>query len=103
MVDMLNHRWHLQYSLSQWRKCFDTIWSTIIEPKIAHYSWCLAFQGLYLGLNSNTLGFQTTDASFLDNQSLSCIYSGSIGMPKTIGIGFITFSSHLGFNLFLGA
>ena len=49
MVDTLNQRWHLQSSLSQWRKCFDTIWNSITEPKIAHFSLCLAFQGLPLG------------------------------------------------------
>ena len=56
MVDSLNKHWHLQSSLSQWRKRFDTIWSAITEPKIAHFAWCLAFQGLPLGPRLKHIG-----------------------------------------------
>lgn len=63
-------------------------------------SWC--FKVFLLGLGSSILGFQILGVYYVDNQSLFCLFFGSIDVPKTINIGFKIFLSHFGQNLFPG-
>lgn len=54
------------------------------------------------GLGSSILGFQTSNALFVGNYCLSCIFFGFVGIPKIIGTRFMIFSSHSNLNPFLG-
>ncbi|KAH9294882.1 hypothetical protein KI387_038470 [Taxus chinensis] len=45
----LNARWSLHSTRFGWKQRFQVVWAIPIEPKVAHFLWCILHQGLPVG------------------------------------------------------